>query len=108
MNADYSQGSGWNQATGTFTAPIAGLYQVNVVARCSGNTNPAAQLIVRKNSGGTITTQIMLEWAANTTVNHIGGSSVTKMAVGDTLYAIVTTGTVTFDGNDNFSVAYIG
>jgi hypothetical protein len=104
---DYNQG-GWNNTNGIFTAPLAGLYQVNIVVRCSGNSNPAAQIIVRKNSGGTITTQVMLEWAANTTANHMGGSTITKMAVGDTLYAIVTNGSISFDVNDNFSIAYIG
>ena len=107
-SADWSQGTGWNQTTGKFTAPYAGLYQVNVVCRISGNTNPSAQIIVRKNSGGTINTQIMLEWAANTTTNHMGGSTITKMAVGDTLYVEVTVGSISFDGNDSFSVAYIG
>jgi len=105
---DYNQGNAWNNSNGTFTAPIAGLYQVNIVARCAGNADPSAQVIVRKNSGGTITTQIMLEWATNTTANHIGGSTITKLAVGDTLYAVVPLGSVSFDGNDNFSVAYIG
>jgi hypothetical protein len=109
INADYSQGSGWNQSTGTFTAPIAGLYQINIVGRTYANNNSGInQIIVRKNSGGTLTTQIMIEWASNTSVNHIGGSSVTKLAVGDTIQAIVTAGTIIFDGNDNFSVAYIG
>jgi hypothetical protein len=113
MVADYSQGSGWNQSTGTFTAPIAGLYQVNIVARCAGNSNPSAQVIVYKNNTTTSpgpdgTAQIMLEWAANTTANHIGGSTICKLAVGDTLKAIVALGTISFDGNDNFSVAYIG
>jgi hypothetical protein len=113
MVADFSQGSGWNQSTGTFTAPIAGLYQVNIVARCAGNSNPSAQVIVYKNNTTTSpspdgTAQIMLEWAANTTANHIGGSTITKLAVGDTLKAVVALGTISFDANDNFSVAYIG
>jgi hypothetical protein len=30
------------------------------------------------------------------------------MAVGDTLKFIVSAGTISFDGNDNWSVAYIG
>jgi hypothetical protein len=110
---DYNQGNAWNNSNGTFTAPIAGLYQVNLVARCDGNTSPSAQVIVYKNNT-TIspspngTTQIMVEWAANTTANHMGGSTITKLAVGDTLKTIVTVGTISFDGNDNFSVAYIG
>jgi hypothetical protein len=109
---DYNQG-GWDNTTGTFTAPIAGLYQVNIVARCIGNANPSAQVIVYKNNTTTSpspngTAQIMVEWAANTTANHVGGSTITKLAVGDTLKAVVALGTISFDGNDNFSVAYIG
>ena len=109
---DYSQGNAWNNSNGTFTAPIAGLYQVNLVARCAGNANPTAQVIVYKNNT-TISPlngiqQIMLEWAANTTANHIGGSTITKLEAGDTLKAIVTVGSISFDVNDNFSVAYIG
>jgi hypothetical protein len=110
---DYNQGNAWNNSNGTFTAPIAGLYQVNLVARCVGNSSPTAQVIVYKNNT-TIspspngTAQIMVEWGANTSANHMGGSTITKLAVGDTLKAIVTVGSISFDGNDNFSVAYIG
>ncbi len=110
---DYNQG-GWNNTTGTFTAPIAGLYQVNLVCRTNSNSSAqSVQVIVYKNNT-TIspspngTAQIMVEWAANTTTNHIGSSTISKLAVGDTLKAIVTVGTASFDGNDNFSVAYIG
>ena len=107
---DYNQGNAWNNSNGTFTAPIAGLYQVNLVVRCSGNSNPTAQVIVYKNysGSGTGTTQIMVEWAANTTANHMGGSTISKLAVGDTLRAVVSVGSISFDSNDNFSVAYIG
>lgn len=41
-------------------------------------------------------------------MNHTGGSTIVKMAVNDTLRFDVTVGTITFDGNDNWSVAYIG
>ena len=109
---DYNQSNAWNNSNGTFTAPIAGLYQVNLVARCNSNSSPTAQVIVLKNNT-TIspingTAQVMLEWAANTTANHIGGSTISKLAVGDTLKVIVTVGTISFDANDNFSIAYIG
>jgi len=107
---DYNQGNAWNNSNGTFTAPIAGLYQVNLVIRCAGNSNPTAQVIVYKNysGSGTGTAQIMVEWAANTTANHIGGSTISKLAVGDTLRAVVSVGSISFDANDNFSIAYIG
>ena len=108
-SVDYNQG-GWDNATGTFTAPIAGLYQVNLVCRTYSNASSAGQIIVFKNntSGANGTPQIMIEWAANTTMNHTGGSTISKLEVGDTLKAVVAVGTLSFDGNDNFSVAYIG
>ena len=111
LNVDYQQGSGWDNSTGTFTAPIAGLYQVNVVVRTASNSlGTISQLIVYKNNtGGTSgTTQIMIEFGANTTMNHTGGSTISKLEVGDTLRVVVTTGEISFDVNDNFSVAYIG
>jgi trimeric autotransporter adhesin len=112
VTVDYNQGSYYTASSGTFTAPIDGLYQVNIVCRVASNTGPSTQVIVYKNNTTTSpingTSQIMLEWAANTTANHIGGSTISKLAAGDTLKAIVTLGTASFDGNDNFSVAYIG
>ena len=111
LNVDYQQGSGWDNSTGTFTAPIAGLYQVNVVVRTNSNSlGTISQLIVYKNNtGGTTgTPQIMVEYGSNTTMNHAGGSTISKLAVGDTLKMVVTVGEISFDSNDNFSVAYIG
>jgi hypothetical protein len=108
---DYQQGSALNTTTGIFTAPVAGLYQVNLVIRTNSNTSGTiTQAIVRKTAiaDSSVTSQIMVEYAANTTMNHAGGSTITKMAVGDTLKLDVTVGTISFDGNDNWSVAFIG
>lgn len=109
---DYIQGSYLNTTSGVFTAPAAGLYQVNVVGRNSGYTSGISQLCTVKNatggngSGGAVLT--MIEWAANSSMNHAGGSSVTSMNPGDTLALKVLAGTVNFDSNDNWSVAYLG
>ena len=106
---DFQQGTALSASTGLFTAPVAGLYQVNFTCRTNANNNNAfEQVQVRKNTGGTITSIICLEWPVNAGMNHTGGSTIVKLAVGDTLYVQVTGGTVNFDGNDNWSVAYIG
>jgi hypothetical protein len=111
LNVDYQQGGGWDNTTGTFTAPIAGLYQVNVVVRTNSNSlGTISQLIVYKNYTGLGTgiPQIMVEYGTNTTMNHAGGSTISKLAIGDTLKMVVAVGEISFDQNDNFSVAYIG
>jgi hypothetical protein len=111
VTMDYNQGNHYNPTNGLFTAPIAGLYQVNLVVRTHSNTNSTInQAIVFKsgsNTNGDVA-QIMVEYGINTTMNHAGGSTISKLEVGDTLKVLVAVGTCSFDGNDNFSVAYIG
>ena len=105
---EYNHGSHLNGSTGVFTAPIAGLYQANLVARNSGYSSGISQICICKNNSNASGNLAMLEWASSSTMNHVGVSKIYKLAVGDTLRIRVFAGQVNFDGNDSFSVAYIG
>ena len=106
---DYNQGSYLNSTTGVFTAPVTGLYATSLVARVANNTAPSAQICIVKNyanAGGTV--QAMWESGTNCTTNHFGVSSISKLNAGDTLVIKVTLAQLTFDANDNWSVAFLG
>lgn len=111
FTVDYNQGSYLNTTSGVFTAPVAGLYQINLVCRNAANTG-ISQLAVVKNatggngSGGTVA--IMIEFGASSSMNHAGGSTVLQLNANDTIVTKVLAGTIQFDSNDNWSVAYIG
>lgn len=104
VSIDYNEGNYFNTTNGKFTAPIAGLYHVYYNGRV-GATNSMMQVIVYKNSN---ISSLMWETAGNTGGSHFGVSSILKLAVNDTLEAKVMVGSIQFDANDNWGVAYIG
>ncbi len=104
----FNQGGYYNDTNGKFTAPVAGIYQVSLVARV--NTNITSQIAVLKN-GINSSGNIVCFWEADAstgTATHFGTGGTVIMAAGEYLSANILTGNVTFDQNDNWSVTYLG
>lgn len=106
------QGNYLNEGNGVFTAPKAGLYQVNVSCRNSDYASGISQIGITLNgsSGGIVggTVIVMVEFGPSSSMNHAGAATTYKLAVGDTLACKVLAGNINFDGNDNWSVTYLG
>lgn len=106
------QGNYLNDGNGVFTAPRAGLYQINVSGRNSDYAGGISQIgVVTGGGNGGITggtVVIMVEFGSSSSMNHAGASTTLKMAVNDTLACKILAGNINFDGNDSWSVTYLG
>lgn len=105
---DHNQGSHLNASNGIFTAPVAGIYQINLIARNSGFTGGISQIACVKNEPTSNQVMTFIEWAASSSMNHTGASTCAYLSASDTLCIKILAGQINFDGNDSWSVTYLG
>jgi hypothetical protein len=109
VTLDYNQNSSYATTTGIFTAPITGLYQIYFNS-CIGAANGSSIVQVLKNN---VTTagNVLCYWESDT--NNQGGqnfgvSTVARLTANDNVRAKVLIGSIKFDANASWGVAFIG
>jgi len=109
VTLDYNQNSSYATATGIFTAPITGLYQIYFNS-CIGSANGNSAVQILKNN---VTTagNVLCYWESAT--NNQGGqnfgvSTVARLTANDNVRAKVLVGSIKFDANASWGVAFIG
>jgi hypothetical protein len=87
--AELNVGGHYNTSTGRFTAPVAGVYQINLVTQHDGNIGDAGWIDIRKNGAET---RVRYEEALTGTSYNAGGISTTiYLNVGDYITAHAST-----------------